>query len=74
MEDAKTISEDRLPEPAIITCHQGSPNERILKSKLDPPSSQGGNSAYQLDENYITDDVNLKTFKEFLAKLVVKKE
>jgi protein transport protein SEC23 len=73
-EDAEIIFEDRLPVPKVITCHQGSPNERILKSKLNPPTAQNSNPNYQLDENYITDDVNLKTFMEFLVKLVVKKD
>ena len=73
-EDANIILEDRLPVPKIITCHQGSPDERILKSKLNPPSAQNSNAAYQLDENYITDDVNLKTFMDYLVKLVVKKD
>lgn len=73
-EDAKIILEDRLPVPIVITCHQGSPNERILKSKLNPPSAQSGNDLYRSDENYITDDVNLKTFMDYLTKLVVKKD
>ena len=74
IEDAEIIANDRLPEPSCIKCHQGSPNERILKSKLNPPSSQNSNNAYQTDENYITDDVNLRTFMDFLSKLVVKKD
>ena len=73
-EDAKIILEDRLPVPKVITCHQGSPDERILKSKLNPPSAQTGNDLYRNDENYITDDVNLKTFMDYLTKLVVKKD
>jgi protein transport protein SEC23 len=74
LEDAKIILEDRLPVPKVITCHQGSPDERILKSKLNPPSAQSGNDLYRQDENYITDDVNMKTFMDYLTKLVVKKD
>ena len=73
-EDAKVILEDRLPVPMIITCHQGSPNERILKSKMNPPSSQNNNDLYRNDENYITDDVNISTFMDYLTKLIVKKD
>lgn len=73
-EDARVISDDRLPVPKVLTCHQGSPDERILKSKLNPPSAQAGNDLYRNDENYITDDVNMKTFMEYLTKLVVKKD
>ena len=73
-EDAKIICEDRLPVPKVITCYQGSPDERILKSKLNPPSAQSGNDLYRNDENYITDDVNLKTFMDYLTKLVVKRD
>lgn len=73
-DDAKIILEDRLPVPKVVTCHQGSPDERILKSKLNPPSAQSGNDLYRNDENYITDDVNLKTFMDYLTKLVVKKD
>lgn len=74
VEDARIIVEDRLPVPKVLTCHQGAPDERILKSKLNPPSAQSGNDLYRNDENYITDDVNMKTFMDFLTKLVVKKD
>jgi protein transport protein SEC23 len=74
MEDAKIILEDRLPVPKIIVCHQGSPDERILKSKMNPPSAQSNNELYRNDENYITDDVNLSVFTDYLSKLIVKKD
>lgn len=74
LEDARIILEDRLPVPKVVTCHQGSPDERILKSKLNPPSAQNSNDLYRNDENYITDDVNMKTFMDYLTKLVVKKD
>lgn len=74
LDDAKIILEDRLPVPKVVTCYQGSPDERILKSKLNPPSAQSGNDLYRNDENYITDDVNMKTFMDYLTKLVVKKD
>ena len=73
-EDAKIILEDRLPVSRYLICHQGSPNERILKSKLNPPVSSSGSDLYRNEENYITDDVSLKTFMDYLAKLVVKKD
>lgn len=71
-EDAQLIVEDRLPYPKIITCHQGSPPERILKSKLNP-SSENTNFGGE-NENYITDDVSLKKFMDYLIKLVVKQQ
>lgn len=69
-EDADLIVEDRLPVPMVISCHSGSPQERILKSKLNPSSDNnvGGD-----DEDYITDDVSMKKFMDYLIKLVVKK-
>lgn len=73
-EDATLIVEDRLPVPNVVDCYPGSPTERLLKSKLNPASVQNTNTAYQQDENYITDDVNLKTFMDYLISLVVKKD
>lgn len=73
-EDAKLIVEDRLPVPRVVSCWPGSPDERILKSKLNPASAQKGNDAYQQDENYITDDVNLKIFNDYLIDLVVRQD
>lgn len=35
-EDSQIILEDRYPVSKLIKCHQGSPMERILKSKLNP--------------------------------------
>lgn len=69
-QDAKMILEDRLPVPRFVCCHQGSPNERLIKSRLTPASS--GVSGNQQDENYITEDTSLSTFMEYLIKLVVK--
>lgn len=46
--------------------------ERLLKSKLNPTtdnSNFGGEN-----ENYITDDVSLKKFMDYLIKLVVKQQ
>ena len=74
VEDANLILEDRMPVPKLIICYQGSPDERILKSKMNPPSSQSNNELYRNDENYITDDVNVKMFMDYLAKLIVKKD
>ena len=70
LEDASLIVEDRLPYPKIITCYQGSPPERLLKSKLNP-STENSNFGGE-NENYITDDVSLKKFMDYLIKLVVK--
>ena len=68
-EDAALLMEDRVPAPKFIECWPGSPFERVLKSKLNPKAAKGGE---EQDENYITDDVNLKTFMDYLVKLVVK--
>ena len=73
-EDAKLIVEDRLPVPRVVSCYPGAPDERLLKSKLNPASAQKGNEAYQQDENYITDDVNLKVFMDYLVDLVVRQD
>lgn len=36
VEDSKMILEDRFPQPAYYICHQGSGQERYLKSKVNP--------------------------------------
>lgn len=61
-----------MPHPKIESCFPGSPMERLLKSKLNPTndnSNFGGEN-----ENYITDDVSLKKFMDYLIKLVVKQQ
>jgi hypothetical protein len=39
-EDALLINEERIPMSKIVRCHQGSPMERILKSKVNPSGGQ----------------------------------
>ena len=70
-EDAMLLMEDRLPVPRLMECHPGSPFERVLKSKLNPKAAKTEDDT---DENYSTDDVNLKTFMDYLVKLVVKSD
>ncbi len=62
-----------MPVPSVKKCYPGSPDERILKSKLNPASKKNKNLEEE-NENYITDDVNMKTFMDYLIKLVVKKD
>lgn len=69
--DAQLLMEDRLPVPRFIECHPGAPFERVLKSKLNPRAAKTQEDS---DENYSTDDVNLKTFMDYLVKLVVKSD
>ena len=61
-----------MPVPTIIECYPGSPDERLLKSKLNPPSSGVSDQLVSEGDNYITDDTNIETFMEFLIKLIVK--
>ena len=69
--DAELLMEDRLPVPRFIECFPGAPFERVLKSKLNPRAAKTQEDS---DENYSTDDVNLKTFMDYLIKLVVKSD
>lgn len=69
--DAQLLMEDRLPVPRFMECYPGAPFERVLKSKLNP---KAGKTQEDSDENYSTDDVNLKTFMDYLMKLVVKSD
>ena len=70
-QDAELLMEDRLPVPRLIECYPSAPFERVLKSKLNPTSAKTQDDS---DENYSTDDVNLKTFMDYLMKLVVKSD
>ena len=70
-QDAELLMEDRLPVPRFIECYPSAPFERVLKSKLNPKAAKTQDDS---DENYSTDDVNLKTFMDYLIKLVVKSD
>ena len=65
---AQSIISDRMPVPRFISADYASGQERLIKSTLDP--NLGG--AQGLKEGYfVSDDVSLKTFMEFLIKKAV---
>jgi protein transport protein SEC23 len=68
MDYAQSIISDRMPVPRFISADYASGQERLIKSTLDP--NLGG--AQGLKEGYfVSDDVSLKTFMEFLIKKAV---
>jgi protein transport protein SEC23 len=71
-EDAQLIIEERIPMSKIVRCHQGSPMERILKSKVNPSGSQAVDDPNQ--ENYVTEDVTMEKFLEHISKLIVEQK
>ena len=68
MEYAQNIIAERMPVPRFVSADYASGQERLIKSVLDP-NLEG---AQNLKEGYfVSDDVSLKTFMDFLIKKVV---
>ena len=68
MDYAQSIISERMPVPRFISADYASGQERLIKSTLDP--NLGG--AQGLKEGYfVSDDVSLKTFMDFLIKKAV---
>ena len=68
MEYAQNLLQDRMPVPRFVSADYGSGQERLIKSVLDPSlgENQGMKEGY-----FVSDDVSLKVFMEFLIKRVV---
>ncbi|GJP32016.1 hypothetical protein CLOM_g16562 [Closterium sp. NIES-68] len=81
MEDAFALARERMPEPRIMECEQGSSQSRFLTSRLNPstthtssniPSSPSFVEEATHSQQYIfTDDVSLETFSQHLQRLAV---
>ncbi|CAI7791110.1 unnamed protein product [Closterium sp. NIES-53] len=81
MEDALALASERMPEPRIMECEQGSSQSRFLTSRLNPsathasssiPSSPSFVEEAKHSQQYIfTDDVSLETFSQHLQRLAV---
>ena len=60
-EYAQSLVNDRLPVSRFLSCDYGAPQERLIRSVLNPTNVT----------NFDSDDVNLKVFMEHLVKLAV---
>lgn len=69
VEYAQQIIAERFPVPKYVSCDSGSGPERLLKFGLNPSSTS--NSSKMVQECFVSDDVSLKAFMDFLIKLVV---
>jgi protein transport protein SEC23 len=70
VEYAQSIIAERIPIPRFITCDSGQPQERYFKATVNP--SPGGSSKNKLvDEGFMSDDVSLKVFMDYLIKISV---
>lgn len=61
------MKNNRQMHPRIIECKEDSPNERIIKSRLNP------NENTKL-ENFSTDDLPLNTFMNYITELIVNED
>ena len=68
-EYSQQLFNERLPVPKVISCDAGSGNERHIKSVVDPSSSTIGSKL--VSDGFKSDDVNLKSFMNYLIKIVV---
>ena len=67
-EYAQSIIADRIPVPRFVSCDSGSGQERLLKFTLN--FSNTGIRNKVIEDGFVSDDVSLKVFMEFLVKLV----
>lgn len=67
LQDIQIFKQGRIPAPKFVECDQGSPNERLIKSRLNPSESVNY-------ENFFTDDIPLKVFMKHLCEVTVKTE
>ena len=68
MDYAQSIISERMPVPRFVSADYGSGQERLIKSVLDP--SLEGTQNFK-EGYFVSDDVSLKTFMDFLKKKVV---
>ena len=68
MDYAQNIIAERMPVPKFVSADYASGQERLVKSVLDPnlEGAQGLKEGY-----FVSDDVSLKTFMDFLIKKAV---
>lgn len=76
--DIEFINEERFFVSKVIRCHFGSPNERILKAKLNPEKVKSDGletSVNEIEEsgNFISDEASLSDFMSKLLKFISKK-
>lgn len=68
VEYAQSLIDERNPVPRFVSADYGTGQERLIKSVLDPSTGE----TKDLKEGYfVSDDVSLKVFMEFLIKRVV---
>ena len=67
-EYAQSIIQDRLPVPRFVSCDYGSGQERLVKCTVNPST---GSKNKVVEDGFVSDDVSLKVFMEFLVKLAV---
>jgi len=68
-EYSQGIIAERIPTPRFVCCDSGSGQERLLKFTLN--FSNTGIRNKVIEEGFVSDDVSLKVFMEYLVKLVV---
>lgn len=68
-EYAQGIIAERIPVPRFVSCDSGSGQERLLKFILN--FSNTGIRNKVIEDNFVSDDVSLKVFMDYLIKLVV---
>ena len=67
-EYAQSIIMDRLPVSRFVSCDSGSGQERLIKCVVNP-SGRSGSKNKVMEDGFVSDDVNLKVFLDFLIKL-----
>jgi protein transport protein SEC23 len=65
---AQSIISERCPVPKFVSCDSGSGQERLLKSIVNPSNTSKNKVT---EDGFVSDDVTLKVFMEFLIKLAV---
>jgi protein transport protein SEC23 len=69
VEYAQGIIAERIPVPRFVSCDSGTGQERLLKCVVNP-STSGGKSKV-VEDGYVSDDVSLKVFMDYLIRIAV---
>jgi protein transport protein SEC23 len=69
-EYAQSIIAERIPVPKFVSCDSGSGQERLVKFTVNPSNTSGSKNKV-VEEGFVSDDVSLKVFMDFLVKLAV---
>lgn len=71
LEYAQSLVLERCPLPRFISCDSGQGNERLIKFVVNPSNTGIVSKNKTVEDGFVSDDVSLQVFMDFLIKLAV---